>query len=106
MKIKFPWEQHLINVINKEFPKRHADHDIYHSFRVINLARKLQETYGGDDEVLTASAYLHDLGNDIDRINHVTHSLVIAQHLLRIWSAKFTTFLFVSSKVVNFFVTS
>lgn len=82
MKIKFPWEQHLINVINKDFPKRHSDHDIYHSFRVINLARKLQETYGGDDEVLTASAYLHDLGNDIDRINHVTHSLVIAQHLL------------------------
>lgn len=41
-----------------------SSHDFYHLDRVLAYALALQKTYGGDTEVLTAAALLHDLGRN------------------------------------------
>jgi uncharacterized protein len=41
----------------------HTGHDWYHVERVLNIARKLQETEGGDLEDIELSVLLHDLGD-------------------------------------------
>ena len=38
-------------------------HDFSHSLRVLKNALKIAETEGGDPEVLTAAAFLHDIAN-------------------------------------------
>ncbi len=46
-----------------------ASHSIDHLDRVLNYALSLRETYGGDLDVLTAAALLHDLGRNDKQIH-------------------------------------
>lgn len=80
--VLFPWEAQLIQLLVSLRPEPSSDHDIYHSLRVKALALQLVQAYGGDGEALAAAAYLHDLGSDNDRLQHVEIGMQQTNELL------------------------
>ena len=71
--------------IRSKFSKD-ACHDIFHLYRVLNLALHISEKEGGDKQVIVASAFLHDLHrmmqSESGRFHHPRESLALARKLL------------------------
>lgn len=56
----------------------------FHFVQVVDYARKLSDEYGGDKELITIAAWLHDIGSIIEgRKNHHISGARIAQSKLK-----------------------
>lgn len=68
----FQWQEALAELVRSIYEEDATGHDYYHSLRVKNLALQLQKKEGGDPDILTAAAYLHDIGRALKGItkNH------------------------------------
>jgi uncharacterized protein len=57
----WPWETDLLPQVGPLLLGEPTGHDLAHCLRVRNLAVRIAQVEGGDDQALAAAAYLHDL---------------------------------------------
>ena len=57
---KSVYETGLLEIVSVK--NKSVSHDEWHLNRVLKFARQLRALYGGDDDIITAAALLHDLG--------------------------------------------
>jgi uncharacterized protein len=57
----WPWETDLLPQVGPLLLGEATGHDLAHCLRVRNLAVRIAQVEGGDDQALAAAAYLHDL---------------------------------------------
>ena len=53
--------------VKRAFHNESSGHDIHHLKRVASLALRIQKKEGGDKEVITVAAFLHDIHRIIGR---------------------------------------
>lgn len=74
------------NAIRDQFLEDATGHDWYHIQRVVNMARYIQSKEGGDVEIVTLSALLHDIsdhkfnGGQLDEGGKVAYALLSKLH--------------------------
>jgi uncharacterized protein len=79
------WEPPLAEFVYGFVANDSTGHDIYHCLRVKRLALHISEGEGLDKEIMTATAYLHDIGRERERQgegDHVDIGIAAAQELL------------------------
>lgn len=72
------WEEQLTDLVCNLYQTDATGHDYYHSLRVRRMALRLQQNEGGDPDVLSAAAYLHDVGRVLN-LETKDHALTAAE---------------------------
>lgn len=79
------WEPPLAEAVYAEVAQDATGHDLYHCLRVKRLALHIAAGEGLDPEILTATAYLHDIGRGREfrgQGDHVAFGMAQARTLL------------------------
>jgi len=79
------WEPPLAEFVHSFVVNDATGHDIYHCLRVKRLTLRIAEGEGLDRDIMVATAYLHDIGRDRERLgegDHVDIGMAAAREIL------------------------